>query len=251
MGKVIAIVNQKGGVGKTTTAINLSVALASEKRKVLLIDLDPQANATTGLGKRREKTIYNALLDGVPIKDVIIEGDFPFFYLIPSSIDLAGSLVELVYVPKREYVLRDVISEIKEEYSFIFIDCPPSIGLLTINALTCADSIIVPIQAEYYSMEGLSKLLESVERVRKSFNPELKTEGILITMYDVRTRLSREVDEEMRKYFADKVYETVIPRNVKLAEAPGYGMPVMLYDATSKGAESYIALAKEIIRKER
>jgi chromosome partitioning protein len=250
VGKVFAIANQKGGVGKTTTAVNLSACLAEAGEKTLLIDLDPQGNATSGLGINRKElrqSIYDALLNRQPLSLLRIGTEIPQLDIIPSHRQLAGAEVELVEVSTRESRLKDVLRELRESYSFVLIDCPPSLGLLTVNGLTAADALIVPLQCEYYALEGISQLLEAVSLVRGNLNPSLGVAGILLTMADARTSLSGQVMEEVRKFFKDKVYKTVIPRNVRLSEAPGFGKPVLLYDAFSSGAEAYRQLAKEVM----
>jgi len=251
MSRVFAIVNQKGGVGKTTTAINLGASLAACEKRTLVIDLDPQANATSGTGfeKTGLPSMYGVLIDGAQIGEVILEAGLRMFRMAPSSIDLVGADLELSDMDGRELRLRAAIEHIRNEFDYILIDCPPSLGLLTINALTAADEVFVPIQAEYYALEGVSQLKLTVDMVRDTLNPSLHIGGIVLTMYDDRVNLSRQVAEEIRNFFGDKVYDTVIPRNIRLAEAPSFGKPILLYDVRSKGADSYLQLAQEMIRK--
>ncbi|MCE1197595.1 MAG: AAA family ATPase [Marinilabiliales bacterium] len=252
MGKVIAIANQKGGVGKTTTAINLAASLAVLEFKVLLIDADPQANATAGVGfdVRNVKTsIYECVVDDVDPKNIILNTSTPGFDLIPSHIDLVGAEIEMLNMPNREKVMKQVIERIKEEYDFILIDCSPSLGLITVNALTASDSIIIPVQCEYFALEGLGKLLNTIKIIQSRLNPELQIEGFLLTMYDSRLNLSNQVQEEVKKHFQEMVFESIITRNIRLSEAPSYGLPVVSYDVGSKGAQSYLSLAREILQK--
>src|SRR5215471_5533013 len=252
MSRVIAIANQKGGVGKTTTAINLAAGLAALDSRVLLIDLDPQANATSGLGfsKREEATVYRGLNSG-DLTSVVRETGFPNLWLAPSGRDLVGAEIELVDHSDREARLRLALGGVRQAYDPIFIDCPPSLSLLTVNALTAADSVLVPIQTEYFALEGLTELLETIERVRDTFNPHLTVEGFVLTMFDDRTNLSRQVVDDIREHFGDRVFHTIIPRNVRLGEAPSFGKPVLAYDIKSRGAESYLALGREFLKRRR
>ena len=252
MSRIIAIANQKGGVGKTTTAINLSSCLAEAGKKVLTIDLDPQGNMTSGLGVDKnelENTVYELMLDECSIKesmaDTVVEG----MKIIPSNVNLAGAEIELLGINEKEYILKNAVDYIRDDYDFIIIDCPPSLNMLTINAMTTADTVLVPIQCEYYALEGLSQLIHTVNLVRERLNPTLDIEGIVFTMYDARTNLSMQVVENVKDHLNQKVYKTMIPRNIRLAEAPSYGMPINLYDAKSAGAESYMALADEVIKR--
>ncbi len=252
MGKTIVIANQKGGVGKTTTTINLAASLALAEKDILVIDTDPQGNLTSGLGINRDelqKSLYDIYTGKFPIEEVIIGTSVPHLHIVPSNIDLLGVEVELVQREGREKILLNAIARIKDSYRYIFIDCPPSLGLLTLNGLVAADSVIVPVQCEYYSLEGLGLLSRTLKLVRGSFNPTLDIEGILLTMFDARNTLSHQVAEEVRKFFREKVYHTLIPRNVSLGEAPSHGKPAILYDARSKGAQSYLSLAKEMLAK--
>ena len=250
MGKIISIANQKGGVGKTTTTVNLSTILAKKGKKVLLIDADPQGNATSGLGveKKVELSIYDVLVNETQIEETYQETVIKNLIVCPSNINLAGAEVELVSMMSREQRLKEKLDVIKEKFDFIFIDCPPSLGLITLNAFTASDSVLIPVQCEYYALEGLGQLLNTVNLVKKHLNKGIKIEGALLTMYDIRTNLSNQVVKEVKKYFDDKVYKTVIPRNVRLSEAPSYGMPITEYDARSKGAKSYIKFAKEFMK---
>ena len=250
MAKIIALANQKGGVGKTTTAVNLSACLAFLGKKTLLVDNDPQGNSTSGIGVNKgkvKKSIYDVLISEIDIKEVIRETMLENLFVCPSNIQLAGAEIELVNQIMRESRLKAALHAIRDEYDYILVDCPPSLGLLTLNSLTAADTILVPIQCEYYALEGLSQLMNTVKLVRKHLNPSLEVEGVVLTMFDSRTNLSLQVVEDVRRYFNDKVYGTLIPRNVRLSEAPSYGLPIILYDKTSKGAESYLNLAKEVI----
>ena len=251
MTRVVALANQKGGVGKTTTAINLGASLAACERKVLLIDLDPQANATSGLGlsKNEPNSIYSVLLDGLPLSSIVRDTELGTLKVAPSSVDLVGAELELGAAESREFRLKNAIADVAGQYHYILIDSPPSLGLLTINGLTAADSVLVPMQCEYFAMEGISQLINTVERVRESLNPHLDIEGIALTMYDDRMNLAKRVAEEVRSHFGDKVYRTLIPRNVRLGEAPSFGKPIILYDIRSRGSEAYVNLAKEFIRR--
>ena len=254
MGKAIAIFNQKGGVGKTTTNINLAACLALRGKKVLVLDIDPQGNTTSGIGvtKRNLKnTIYNILIDkNYDPRKAIIKTNIDNVDLIPASVDLAGAEVELVEIEGRERTLKNALDKIKDNYDYIFIDCPPSLGLLTINSLAAVDSVLIPIQCEFYALEGVSQLVSTIDLVKKSLNPNLEIQGVILSMFDGRTNLSLQVVQEVKKYFGGKVYSTVIPRNVRLAEAPSYGMPINMYDSRSAGAEAYRYLAEEVIEKE-
>jgi chromosome partitioning protein len=251
--RIIAIANQKGGVGKTTTAINLGACLAVAEKRTLVIDTDPQGNATSGLGIDKdevEKSIYDVLLEEAPIEDVIVrQVHFPYLDVVPATRDLVGAEVELVNRRSRETILRRAIDAVRDRYDFILIDCPPSLGLLTLNTLAASDSVLIPIQCEFYALEGLSQLLNTVTIVQKNLNPALQIEGVLLTMYDGRLNLSRQVADEAKEYFGPKVYRTTIPRNVRIAEAPSFGKPIVLYDILSVGAKSYLSLAKEVIAK--
>ncbi|MBQ8797650.1 MAG: ParA family protein [Oscillospiraceae bacterium] len=252
MGKIIAVVNQKGGVGKTTTTVNITAALTEAGKKVLMCDFDPQANATSGLGvdKRKIKhSVYDAIINDVPVSDIIVPTKFGD--VLPSSADLAGAAVELLTMPSPNTRLKDALSPIKDDYDYIFIDCPPSLELLTLNGLGAADSILVPVQCEYYALEGLSDLMSTLRAVKKRMNPTLEIFGVALTMFDGRTNFSTQVAQEVRKHFPGKVFATVIPRNIRLAEAPSHGLPVTAYDRSSKGAAAYRAMADEIIKKNR
>lgn len=251
MGKVIALANQKGGVGKTTTAVNLSAALAEKGKKILLIDSDAQGNATSGLGIKIEKgrkTLYNVITEEEPMSSAIVKTAYDRLYVCPSDVELSGAEIELVDAPDRAHRLKKALSGIKNDYDFVLIDCPPSLGLVTLNALAAADTVLVPIQCEFYALEGLALLTGTIKRVKKSINPDIEFEGVLLTMFNGRANLSIQVADEVKRYFREKVYKTVIPRNIRLSEAPGFGESVLTYDSRSKGAESYRALADEVIK---
>lgn len=251
MTKIIAITNQKGGVGKTTTAVNLSALVAESGKRVLLVDIDPQGNATSGLGKSDtdDNTVYEVLLGEAAARDAVVPTGFGGLDLMPTSIELAGAEIELVSVDRREGLLKKALEDIKNDYDYIFIDCPPSLSLLTLNALTAADSVLIPIQCEYYALEGVGQLVNTVKLIRMKLNPDLKVEGILLTMFDARTNLCAQVVQEVRNHFRDEAFDTMIPRNVRLSEAPSYGMPIHLYDPRCAGAQAYRELAAELIER--
>ena len=251
MGRIIAIANQKGGVGKTTTSINLSACIAAKGKKVLVIDIDPQGNTTSGYGIEKnelENTIYELILGDCSIEDCILKEVFPNISILPSNVNLAAAEIELIGVEKKEYILKNEVDWVKDRFDFIIIDCPPSLSLLTVNAMTTADSVLVPIQCEYYALEGLSQLIHTINLVKERLNPDLDMDGVVFTMYDSRTNLSAQVVENVKNHLSQKVYSTLIPRNIRLAEAPSYGKPINMYDAKSAGSESYLSLADEVIR---
>ena len=252
MGKIIAVANQKGGVGKTTSAINLAASLAALEFKTLLVDADPQANATSGIGFDPgdiSKSIYECMVDGVNVQDIIVKSNIDYLDLVPSHIDLVGAEVEMINLPNREEKMREALRSVADNYDFIIIDCSPSLGLITVNALTAANSVIIPVQCEYFALEGLGKLLNTIKIIQSRLNTDLEIEGILLTMYDVRLRLSNQVVEEVKLHFQQMVFDTIIPRNVKLSESPSFGLPAIMHDADSKGAISYLNLAREIAEK--
>jgi chromosome partitioning protein len=250
MTKIVALANQKGGVGKTTTAINLGASVAACERRVLLLDLDPQANATSGVGiLDAERSMYDVLIEKMPLREIIVPTEIPTLFIAPGSVDLVGAEIELREATGREYYLKRVLDPVASDYDYVFIDLPPSLGLLTVNGLTAAHAVLVPLQAEYFALEGVSQLLATIERVQGAVNQSLEIEGIVLTMYDERMNLTRQVAEEVRTHFGDKVYRTVIPRNVRLSEAPSFGKPIILYDIRSRGSEAYVSLAREFIQR--
>jgi len=254
MGKIITIANQKGGVGKTTTAINLAAGVAVAEFTTLLIDLDPQANSTSGLGidpRTLTKNVYEVLINGMDPSEAVVRTEMPYLSLIPSTIDLVGAEVELVDMERREFVMAGIVEKVRDKYDYIFIDCPPSLGLLTLNGMVATDSVLIPVQCEYYALEGLGQLLNTVNIVQKNLNPRLEIEGVLMTMFDSRLRLSNQIVEDVKKFFGEKVYSTIITRNVRLSEAPSYGKPVLLYEAVSSGARNYMELAREFLGRQR
>jgi len=250
LAKIISIANQKGGVGKTTTSINVSSLIAAAEKKTLLVDIDPQANSSSGLGfSNQNPSSYEVLIGEKKIEEVIENTFMPFMDLLPSNINLVGAEIEMIDFPERETILKKAFNEIKDKYDFIIIDCPPSLGLLTLNALTASDSVLIPVQCEYFALEGLGQLLNTINIVKQHYNKNLSIEGVLLTMYDSRLRLSQQVAEEVRKYFGDKVFKTVIHRNVRISEAPSFGKPIILYDAVSIGSKNYMALASELLER--
>ncbi len=250
MSKIIAIANQKGGVGKTTTAINLSASLAVAEKKTLLIDIDPQGNTTSGLGSQNlTPSVYEILISDLPVEEAVITSQVPFLDILPANINLVGAEVELVNLPNREHLLKAKLDAIKHKYDYLIIDCPPSLGFLTLNALTAADSVLIPVQCEYFALEGLGQLLNTINIVKQRLNKDLTLEGVLLTMFDIRLRLSAQVAEEVQRFFGEKVFKTIVHRNVRISEAPSHGKPIILYDAVSTGAKNYIALASEVIER--
>ena len=253
MKKIIAVTNQKGGVGKTTTAINLAASLVATRRRILLVDLDPQGNATMGSGVNKndlKQHLYHVLIEGVPIKDVVVHAEKAGYDVLPSNGDVTAAEVELLSVLGRERRLEKALAKVQDDYDVIIMDCPPSLNMLTVNALTAADAVLIPVQCEYFALEGIAALLDTIEQIQDALNPKLVIEGVLRTMYDGRTSLANDVSKELKKYFGDKLYRTVIPRNIRVAEAPSHGLPVMQYDQSSRGALSYLALAGELIRRQ-
>lgn len=254
MAKIISVVNQKGGVGKTTTAVNLAAALGLQKQSVLMVDIDPQGNCTSGFGIEKqslEDSSYEVLIDREPARNAILTTEFKNVDILPASMDLAGAELELVDIPGRQARLKEALADVRDDYDYILLDCPPSLGLITLNALTASDSFLVPIQCEYYALEGLSQLLNTVKTIKRLYNPSIDLEGVVLTMFDPRLNLTQQVVAEVKKYFPNKVFDTAIPRNVRLSEAPSFGMPVLYYDRGSKGSMAYIALARELIEKNR